>query len=382
MTDSEVRPNLRNPGSATISCMSHPQYSTGLGVAQRARVALPIAVCALVVASAAARADGIQIRHTKLGDLVQSGLALEVDVVSDISASNTFQGKLVKVWSRSPTASYRVGDTYTFTLPPPPTLVPGAWIIVHRYWDNMPRDQIVTGRKVVLVTHGSAVGTGLKAYMNASPHVLRKLEVLTTPNGEQGYRQKAANAILELDLADYDIFELAYSTLSSKNRLRNEAIFKASVSSAPHDLIEYHLEKTPEKQRSLFLVALALHLKKTPSTNLKNLLNRRFRQGIKSEDLRALDIYYLHVLDASKRDDVRTMHELNYEIMNYLKSPQGTGKARRFVDHFARFIPLRLNYGGTRESIHEFHDALSEESRIDLSVKLMDSMVPQPCVSK
>ncbi len=92
MTDSEVRPNLRNPGSATISCMSHPQYSTGLGVAQRARVALPIAVCALVVASAAARADGIQIRHTKLGDLVQSGLALEVDVVSGFSASYKFQG--------------------------------------------------------------------------------------------------------------------------------------------------------------------------------------------------------------------------------------------------------------------------------------------------
>jgi len=323
-------------------------------------------VVALLVVPAVAVADGVDIQHIKLSELLGStAIALQVRAQTP-AKDRRFTGQIERVWRRATTGGASpVGKSRTFELPPEPAFVPGAWIVVRQYWDLAPT-AVKPGAKMVLVVDPADPGR-VRAALPLSPRVAYKLRVHLAPRWQHTYRRRATVAQLRQDLADFDLYELAYDTLRARRRLTTATVLEAAAAAPHHDLLRHHLDKLAPGRRRAFLAAAARRSAVSP--RLKKLVRDYFVWNkLRRDDLPAL-LIFLRGLDPGQKRDAQLMYELNQALLRHLESPSGKEDARRFIDHFARYIPARPDHDDSQA--RQFRDLLSPDRRRALCLKLL-----------
>jgi len=324
----------------------------------------------LLVLPGQVRADGIHIQHITLSEVLGSdGLALQVSVQSAPEGkSRAFKARIDRVWRRS-AGDPLVGKVRTFRLPREPKLVPGAWIVVRRYWDLVPDDAVRPGATVILLTHPSRLDAP-RAVVPPSPRMTYKLGVHLTPRWERTYRRKARNRALARDLADLDLYEPAYEALRARRRLGTAALVRAAMNAPHHDLIHHHLARLTSKERPRFLLAVAR--RSSGSARLKCLLRNHFEGGkLRRDELPALLAFLRVGLDRGRPSDVEVLYALNSPILAHLESSTGRSDAARFIDHFAAYVPVRPDYDDDGKQVSRFHDLLPARARSAFCLRLM-----------
>ncbi len=333
-----------------------------------------LCLCSLLLLGllpAAARADGISLRHLKLPELInQAKVALLVTVTAK-EGPKGFSAKVKRVWHRGASPVWSVGVEDTFAREQEPPATRGKWVIVERYWDNL-SSSVTPGQELILVPMFNSKGAPIRALIKKTPHAIYKLELLFKDKWRRAYRKGATARALERDLADYDLFEEAHGVLLRGGRLKNRVVIQAATRARNFDLVAYHLGKIRPHERARFIRALVHHLKKHPAEQLSRRLRQHFDRGkLQRDEIPALVLYLHHLLDQTQKQNLSKLYHLNYTILRYLKEPRGKRDAPRFISYFARYAPLRPHAGGAAEHITTYVELLAPRDGPRLALALM-----------
>ncbi len=215
----------------------------------------------------------------------------------------------------------------------------GKWVLDRRYW-NPRRKALKAGDQVLFV--GGFV-------LNDTPENIRKFDLLAKKDWERDYKREGIGA-LEKDLADFDLFELAYTSLKARRALKDDALIAALHKKTIHNVIEHHLRSSSGPVQRRFLLKLVQEvLPQMPELN--DTLLRLFRDTTTRSRVPAL-LAFVKTLDARDAIGADSMYDLAYPINRYLKSRQS--QAKHFIGFFARYAPNTPHSGGADDHVYDF----------------------------
>jgi len=342
----------------------------------------PAAQCllALLALSCPASADGIHLSYRTLSSVVgPSGVALQVNVRARDPKARSFRAAVERLWRRGAGRALVAGKVYTFTPPSDPVFTPGRWVAYRVYWDTVPTQGIKPGQRLVLVSSTADPEAQLEAVIPASDRIRAKLDILFQPDWERAYQRRTPIRALVRDLADFDLYELAYATLKTRRTLRESAVLAAAAQAPRHDLLRHHLQSLDVAGRARFLEAAAQHLGRQRGGHrgrLLRLLHEHFTgEALRREELPALSAL-LHVLQPAREEEANAMPSLYYALMTYLKTAKGRRDAGRFAGHFLRYVPQKPEQSELAHYLREWVELLSPHSRDTFSLAVMKKLLP------
>lgn len=319
-------------------------------------------VAALCLCTPPAVAGQLHIRWFGLSEVAQHGGYAVKGTVSKVEVTRGWIEVLVRrTWRRDPAKAPGLKPGTTFRA----RLYPGVkWTdprespIDQRLIGSVRIGGLKPGQELLLAPLGG--GKPTRTQFEVVPWTRRsavRLDVHFTARGVQTYR-KSSVADLRRDLADWDLFSVAYQELSRRKALTAKALLSAAGSRLAVDPVSYHLKHIPEKRMGRFMAAAASAVKGDPRAQAR--LFRQVESHLKPETAHAFGLLY-----ASAEPDTPAARTAAWTLAYWARK-------HRQPQHLAPFAAFVGRYAGQRPG---------DEKARELATLLCDTITGKPLLA-